>query len=223
MAPIAMTLAQRIASSAAVMGSAQPAARSTSPIERAESVGESLSRSQMHLLDFPPPLLQATFDRSDGAIDRVDFDWPEFGLFGEFDGDVKYLDPEVSARTHHRAGHSRREEACRCDLSPTPSPSRVVGTGRSPSPRRALRPCFARAAFHSAGLPRRRVTFGRDVRVGPCRWPNVTLRRGAGGRVGGPEWGVRGWGSGRTGAEAAGWRSPSRVGLRRMARGRGIR
>lgn len=60
---------------------------------RSESVGESLSRSQIHLLGFPPPELQVGFDRSDGGIDRVDFDWPEFRLFGEFDGDLKYLDP----------------------------------------------------------------------------------------------------------------------------------
>jgi hypothetical protein len=62
--------------------------------ERSESVGESLSRGQIHLLGFPPPLLQVSFDRSDGGVDRVDFDWPEFGVFGEFDGDLKYLDPK---------------------------------------------------------------------------------------------------------------------------------
>ncbi|MCD2440873.1 hypothetical protein LQ757_01160 [Agromyces sp. SYSU K20354] len=60
---------------------------------RAESPGESLSRAQMHLLGYPPPELQVVFDRADGGIDRVDFDWPEFGAFGEFDGDLKYLDP----------------------------------------------------------------------------------------------------------------------------------
>ncbi len=27
----------------------------------------------------------------DGGVDIVDFDWPEYGAFGEFDGDVKYL------------------------------------------------------------------------------------------------------------------------------------
>jgi hypothetical protein len=60
---------------------------------RSESVGESLSRSQIHLLGFPAPQLQVSFDRADGRLDRVDFDWPEFRLFGEFDGDLKYLDP----------------------------------------------------------------------------------------------------------------------------------
>jgi hypothetical protein len=60
---------------------------------RSESVGESLSRAQMHLLGFPAPDLQVRFDRAEGGFDRVDFDWPEFGAFGEFDGDLKYLDP----------------------------------------------------------------------------------------------------------------------------------
>ncbi|GAA1794038.1 hypothetical protein [Agromyces lapidis] len=65
---------------------------------RSESVGESLSRGQMHLLGFPSPLLQVEFGRSDGRIDRVDFDWPEYGIFGEFDGDLKYLDPAFRGR-----------------------------------------------------------------------------------------------------------------------------
>jgi hypothetical protein len=59
---------------------------------RAESVGESLSRTQMHLLGFPAPELQVCFDRAEGGTDRVDFDWPEYGAYGEFDGDLKYLD-----------------------------------------------------------------------------------------------------------------------------------
>ena len=58
-----------------------------------ESVGESLSRGQIHLLGFPAPTLQVEFDRADGGADRVDFDWPDYGVFGEFDGDAKYLDP----------------------------------------------------------------------------------------------------------------------------------
>lgn len=70
---------------------------------RSESVGESLSRGQMHLIGFPAPVLQAEFPRLDGGIDRTDFDWPEFALFGEFDGDLKYLDPDYrSGRTIER-------------------------------------------------------------------------------------------------------------------------
>lgn len=59
---------------------------------RAESPGESLSRAQMHLLGFPSPDLQVEFERADGSVDRVDFDWPELAVFGEFHGDLKYLD-----------------------------------------------------------------------------------------------------------------------------------
>lgn len=61
-----------------------------------DSVGESLSRGQMHVLGFPPPRLQVGMPRPDGHDDIVDFDWPEFGLFGEFDGHGKYLRTEYT-------------------------------------------------------------------------------------------------------------------------------
>jgi hypothetical protein len=61
-----------------------------------DSVGESLSRGQMHVLGFPPPRLQVKMPRYDGHDDIVDFDWPEFGLFGEFDGRGKYLRGEYT-------------------------------------------------------------------------------------------------------------------------------
>ena len=56
------------------------------------SIGESISRVQMHLLGFPPPLLQVPFYDSEGLIGYADFYWPEFGMIGEFDGRVKYRD-----------------------------------------------------------------------------------------------------------------------------------
>ena len=61
-----------------------------------DSVGESLSRGQMYLLGFPAPALQVRMPRSDGRDDIVDFDWPESGLFGEFDGHGKYLRNEYA-------------------------------------------------------------------------------------------------------------------------------
>jgi hypothetical protein len=70
---------------------------------RAESPGESLSRAQMHLLGFPSPELQVGFDRAGGGFDRVDFDWPEYAVFGEFHGDLKYLDPR------YRGGRTAEE------------------------------------------------------------------------------------------------------------------
>lgn len=56
----------------------------------AASAGESVSRAHMHLLGFPPPLLQRRFVDPDGSVAVVDFDWPEYGISGEFDGFVKY-------------------------------------------------------------------------------------------------------------------------------------
>ena len=57
---------------------------------RAQSVGESVSRVQLHALGAPPPELQVEFADRDGDIGSVDFFWPELGIVGEFDGKVKY-------------------------------------------------------------------------------------------------------------------------------------
>ena len=63
---------------------------------RADRPGESLSRARIHALGFPPPDLQVRFPRAEGGVDIVDFDWPEFGLFGEFDGFGKYVREEFT-------------------------------------------------------------------------------------------------------------------------------
>jgi hypothetical protein len=64
---------------------------------RSGSAGESLSRGQMILLDIPRPDLQVGFPRPDGVgEDIVDFDWPELGIFGEFDGKSKYFREEFT-------------------------------------------------------------------------------------------------------------------------------
>jgi len=69
-------------------------ARATRVLEfadgRSASLGESLSRVNIHFLGFPPPQLQVPFSDSDGFIGYVDFYWPELDLIGEFDGYVKY-------------------------------------------------------------------------------------------------------------------------------------
>lgn len=57
---------------------------------RAESVGESVSRVLIAELGFAPPQLQIEFRLPDGRLARVDFFWPEIGLVGEFDGEMKY-------------------------------------------------------------------------------------------------------------------------------------
>lgn len=71
---------------------------------RSGSAGESLSRGQMELLGVPKPDLQVSFARDDRpGVDVVDFDWPELGAFGEFDGEVKYRDARM------RGGRSSEE------------------------------------------------------------------------------------------------------------------
>lgn len=58
---------------------------------RAESPGESRSRVLIARLRLPLPALQREFRDRWGHVDaRVDFDWEEFGVCGEFDGKVKY-------------------------------------------------------------------------------------------------------------------------------------
>ncbi|WP_173921860.1 hypothetical protein [Agromyces sp. Marseille-P2726] len=63
---------------------------------RSDSAGESASRANMHLAGFPAPGLQVALERYDGGRDIVDFDWPDSGHFGEFDGRGKYLREEFT-------------------------------------------------------------------------------------------------------------------------------
>ena len=59
--------------------------------DKSESVGESMSRARMILLNFPVPTLQGSFALRNGRTARTDFWWPELDLVGEFDGNGKYL------------------------------------------------------------------------------------------------------------------------------------
>ncbi|UOE43389.1 hypothetical protein [Agromyces larvae] len=63
---------------------------------RSGSPGESISRANMHLLRFPAPDLQVAFPRDGGGKDVTDFDWPDHGAFGEFDGFGKYIKAEFT-------------------------------------------------------------------------------------------------------------------------------
>lgn len=58
----------------------------------ADSPIESVSRVSMRVVGCPRPELQTRHSDGEGVIGEVDFDWPEFGLIGEADGDLKYLD-----------------------------------------------------------------------------------------------------------------------------------
>jgi len=54
------------------------------------SAGESLSRAYMYLEGFKSPQLQTEVRDRDGLVGYLDFEWPDEGLAGEFDGMVKY-------------------------------------------------------------------------------------------------------------------------------------
>lgn len=61
---------------------------------RSGSTGESVSRGGFHVLKVPPPELQHEFRDRQGSM-FSDFWWPEFRVFGEFDGLGKYVKPEL--------------------------------------------------------------------------------------------------------------------------------
>jgi hypothetical protein len=56
------------------------------------SPGESVSRAMMHRLGFKAPVLQQEIRDARGLVGFTDFEWPEDGLSGEFDGLAKYRD-----------------------------------------------------------------------------------------------------------------------------------
>ena len=62
---------------------------------RAESAGESVSRTAIRRAGLPDPVLQHEFRDRRGRM-VVDFWWPDFGLIGEFDGLGKYLRDEFT-------------------------------------------------------------------------------------------------------------------------------
>jgi len=80
------------------------------------SPGESVSRAMMHRLGFRIPLLQVEIRDGRGLVAFTDFDWPEERLCGEFDGLVKYRNPEyLRGRTPAQAlaDEKRREDRIR--------------------------------------------------------------------------------------------------------------
>lgn len=80
---------------------------------RAESPGESWSRVQLAALGLPMPKLQTKiFDAGGEFVARVDFDWEDYGVVGEFDGDIKYgrlLTPCQDINTVIRKERAREE------------------------------------------------------------------------------------------------------------------
>lgn len=86
---------QRLVSS---VPSTQGAARARAVIAFADGAadrpGESLSRVAMHRARIPLPQLQAELQGASGTWWTVDFWWPQFNVIGEFDGKLKYTDPQ---------------------------------------------------------------------------------------------------------------------------------
>lgn len=82
----------------------------------AESPAESLSRVQIARLGLPEPVAQyEVFDDNGQLVARADFGWPEHGLLGEVDGEIKYgalLRPNEKA-THVLLREKQREQRLR--------------------------------------------------------------------------------------------------------------
>jgi len=71
------------------------------------SPGESRSRWRMHELRMPRPVLQLPVSTDLGTV-FLDFAWPRLHMFGEFDGEVKFLDPTMArGRTPHEVMHDQ--------------------------------------------------------------------------------------------------------------------
>lgn len=79
-----------------------------------ESAGESRSRVVIEELGFVRPRLQSEVRLPGGKRARLDFDWHEDGVFGEFDGRMKYDDAVRLSGTSDQGVYweeKRREEA----------------------------------------------------------------------------------------------------------------
>lgn len=83
---------------------------------RAQLPGESVSRLWMWQLGMPDPELQLRVELDTGGVALLDFAWPALGRWAEFDGEVKYTDPDMLAgRTADdvRRLQDQREDAVR--------------------------------------------------------------------------------------------------------------
>ena len=62
---------------------------------RAQLPGESVSRLWMWQLGMPAPELQWRVDLGGSRFALLDFAWPQLRRWAEFDGEIKYTDPEL--------------------------------------------------------------------------------------------------------------------------------
>jgi hypothetical protein len=113
---------------------------------RSESPLESVSRVNLRAAGLPRPQLQVPHYDDQGFIGEPDFCWPEFGLIGEADGDIKYLD--VGVRGDRSAERVVLDEKIRED--------RFRSLGRGVARWRwktAMSPALLRQQLVAAGLP----------------------------------------------------------------------
>ncbi|HWR84699.1 MAG TPA: hypothetical protein VN200_01765 [Rhodoglobus sp.] len=84
---------------------------------RAESPGESAARASMYMLGFQVPELQVCKRDEEGEM-WLDFEWPSVGAGGEFDGDIKYVRPDLHQGSPERVvlREKRREDRLRRQL-----------------------------------------------------------------------------------------------------------
>lgn len=112
----------------------------------ADSALETVSRVNMMLIGCPQPLLQTPYSDYQGFIGEVDFDWPGFGVVGEADGAIKYLDPALrSGRTPEQVLLAEKDRHDRL----TALPKRVSRWRWSIG----VDPALLRARLSQAGLP----------------------------------------------------------------------
>lgn len=115
-------------------------------VGQAESPLESVSRVNLRAAGFPRPNLQVPHYDAAGFIGASDFYWPEHGIIGEADGDVKYLDAAV--RGERSAEQVVLDEKLREDrLRALP---RTVSRWRWNT---AMSPALLRRQLVAAGLP----------------------------------------------------------------------
>lgn len=115
-------------------------------VAEADSALETVSRVNMMLIGCPRPLLQTRYSDYQGVIGDVDFDWPDFGVVGEADGAIKYLNPDYrSGRTPEQVLLDEKDRHDRLAALP----KRVSRWRWSV----AVNPTALRARLVQAGLP----------------------------------------------------------------------
>jgi hypothetical protein len=106
----------------------------------ADSAGESVSRVLVHGFGFPAPVLQQPWRDTFGLIGFTDMWWPEVGVIGEYDGDVKYLsDRWRGGRTPEQVVKDEKDREDRLRSLPEVRGFARWGTGDLRSPERLRR------------------------------------------------------------------------------------